>query len=345
MRKGLVTVVLPVYGVEPYLDQCIESVVAQTYPNLEILLIDDGSPDRCPEICDRWAEKDPRIRVIHKQNAGLGMARNTGIEEAEGEYICFFDSDDYVAEDTIEKVYGLAVKEQSELAIFGLKALDAKGNVKNCFIPQYGYRTYQGKEVQEEFLRDCLGPDPDSGEEFFYFSAWLFLYSTELIRRSGWRFVSERDIISEDTYSLTALMKDVQRVSVLPEALYFYRFNDNSLSRSCQSDRYERIRSFYMELKALCRKNLYSEQVIRRSSHLYFANTIAAMKQLILSQRSISWKRKELRKIIDDTVMQETLHEIRNHKMSIQRRLLFFAMRQRLCGLTYFLLALKAHLR
>ena len=97
MVSGLVTVVIPVYNVEAYLDRCVQSVVNQTYKNLEIILIDDGSPDNCPAMCDAWAQKDKRIKVVHKENAGLGYARNTGIEHATGEYICFFDSDDYVA--------------------------------------------------------------------------------------------------------------------------------------------------------------------------------------------------------------------------------------------------------
>ena len=93
----LVSVVVPIYNVEAYLDRCISSVVLQTYSNLEIILVDDGSPDRCPQICDDWARRDCRIKVIHKENAGLGMARNTGIEHATGSYVYFLDSDDYMS--------------------------------------------------------------------------------------------------------------------------------------------------------------------------------------------------------------------------------------------------------
>ena len=104
MSGTLISVVLPIYNVEKYLNRCIKSIITQTYKNLEVILVDDGSPDHCPRICDEWAKKDARIKVIHKKNEGLGMARNTGIENATGEYICFVDSDDYIAPDTIEKV-------------------------------------------------------------------------------------------------------------------------------------------------------------------------------------------------------------------------------------------------
>ena len=107
-EKALVTVVIPVYNVEKYLDRCINSVVNQTYTNLEIILVDDGSPDRCTRYLRVWAKRDARIKVIHKKNEGLGYARNTGIDHALGEYICFVDSDDYIALDLVEKTYSAA---------------------------------------------------------------------------------------------------------------------------------------------------------------------------------------------------------------------------------------------
>ena len=129
MELGLVSIVLPVYNVEKYLDRCIESVVGQTYSNLEIILVDDGSPDRCPQKCEEWAKRDKRIKVIHKANSGLGYARNTGIEYASGEYICFFDSDDYVAQDTIEKAYATAKTSNSDMVLFGHYDVDAQGKI------------------------------------------------------------------------------------------------------------------------------------------------------------------------------------------------------------------------
>ncbi|MDY4507763.1 MAG: glycosyltransferase [Candidatus Faecousia sp.] len=103
----LISVVVPVYRVEKYLDHCIQSIAAQTYPNLEILLVDDGSPDGSGAICDRWAEKDSRIRVFHKQNAGAGAARNTALDAAAGELIAFVDSDDYLHPNMYAHLYGL----------------------------------------------------------------------------------------------------------------------------------------------------------------------------------------------------------------------------------------------
>ena len=112
----MISVVVPVYKVEIYLDKCIQSVLNQTFRDFELILVDDGSPDRCGEICDQWAEKDHRIRVIHKSNGGLSDARNAGISQAKGEWLSFVDSDDWIAEDMLETLYRLAIDHDAEIS-------------------------------------------------------------------------------------------------------------------------------------------------------------------------------------------------------------------------------------
>ena len=255
MDQMLITVVLPVYKVEKFLDRCIESVVGQTYRNLEILLIDDGSPDRCPSMCDEWALKDSRIRVIHKKNAGLGEARNTGIENASGSYICFFDSDDYIHPETIEKCVTRLNRDHADVVIFGVNCVNSTGRITASYPPSVGEITFCGKDVEEKFLLELIAPTVQKdGSRSFYMSAWVMLYSMEKIRSIQWRFVSERDIISEDVYSLLSLFRFVQVVSVIPEAFYFYCENNASLSRRYIKDRYKRIKDFYLKSQELCEK-------------------------------------------------------------------------------------------
>lgn len=121
MDKPLISVIVPVYKVEEYLVECVDSIRSQTYEDLEILLIDDGSPDRSGEMCDALALEDPRIRVIHKKNGGLSSARNTGLDEAKGEYVSFVDSDDWIAPDMYERLYGLMCKHKAQIAAGGLQ--------------------------------------------------------------------------------------------------------------------------------------------------------------------------------------------------------------------------------
>lgn len=118
-KNDLISVIVPVYRVEPYIEKCIDSIVNQTYERLEIILVDDGSPDTCGEICDRYAKEDSRIRVIHKENGGLSDARNVGMERASGEYIAFIDSDDWIEPNMIEVLYRACVDSGARMACCG----------------------------------------------------------------------------------------------------------------------------------------------------------------------------------------------------------------------------------
>ena len=117
MKNPLISVVVPIYKVEEYLQRCVDSIINQTYKNLEIILVDDGSPDSCPKMCDNFAKQDKRIKVIHKINAGVSEARNTGLEYATGDYVGFIDSDDYIHPTMYEKLLNGIKKENSDICM------------------------------------------------------------------------------------------------------------------------------------------------------------------------------------------------------------------------------------
>ena len=128
MEKELISVIVPVYNIEDYIAQCIESILKQTYSNLEILLVNDGSTDCCPEICDRYAGLDSRIQVIHKSNGGLSSARNSGLNQACGEYIAFIDGDDFIHPEMLEDLY-FALKDcDADMSVCNLQYVDENGN-------------------------------------------------------------------------------------------------------------------------------------------------------------------------------------------------------------------------
>lgn len=330
MKNGVVTIVLPIYNVEKYLNRCIKSIVNQTYDNLEIILVDDGSPDRCPEMCDDWAKRDNRIKVIHKQNAGLGMARNTGIESASGEFICFFDSDDYVALDTIEKAYHVAKKETADIVVYGFCPVRGDGKTKTPIIPNLSQLTFQGSEIEGYFLPNLIAPDIKTGAATnLWMSAWTSLYSMDLIRRNEWSWVSERQIISEDVYSLLCLYKWVSKVAVIPEALYFYCENGGSLTHIYKADRYEKIKYFYDSCLSVCDELKYSKKIKEQLAYPYLSNTIAALKMIVLSSDSKRDKTKHIREIVSDEHLQHVL-QTDFQGDSRNRKLLIWAMRKRL---------------
>lgn len=115
-----ISVIVPVYKVENFLDRCVESIVGQTYENLEIILVDDGSPDNCPAMCDKWAEKDGRIKVIHKENGGVSSARNAALDIVSGDYICFVDSDDWIDPGMYEFLYKNSQKYDADISCCGI---------------------------------------------------------------------------------------------------------------------------------------------------------------------------------------------------------------------------------
>ena len=256
MFNPKVTVVLPIYNVEKYLNRCIQSVVNQSYNNLEIILVDDGSTDRSGTLCDEWEKKDSRIRVIHKKNAGLGEARNSGIDSATGQYICFFDSDDYIRLDAIDTAVTCARNNSSELVIWGW-GVNREGKLYTTCVLQVEKEYYCGDEVQSYILPNLISCDPENGHNCrLQMSAWSMLYSMNLIKENQWHFISERKIISEDVYSLLDLFSGVKSVSVIKDYLYFYCINNSSLTKSYGPDRYQKVKEFYLVLYSYAKRKI-----------------------------------------------------------------------------------------
>ena len=129
MLNPLISVVVPIYNVDKYLDRCVESIIKQTYTNLEIILVDDGSSDNSPQICDNWNVKDKRIKVIHKENGGLSDARNVGLSFATGEIISFIDSDDWIEHEMFEKMLNRKKKDNSDIVSCGVKWVKEDGSL------------------------------------------------------------------------------------------------------------------------------------------------------------------------------------------------------------------------
>lgn len=339
MIEGLISVILPIYNIERYLERCLNSVVSQTYKNLEIVLVDDGSTDNCPQLCEKWSKNDVRFKVIHKGNAGLGMARNTGIEYANGEYICFFDSDDYIHPQTIEKAFETARREQADVVLFGFNRIDSNGRCIRSVIPNPHKPVYAGEEIQEILLPDMIAPDPAGKENInIIMSACMALYSMKTIKEVGWRFVSEREIIAEDVYSLLILYKYVKRAAIIPEALYNYCQNNSSLTRTYRRDRYEKIRYFHEQCLAAQKQLGYHEEIAKRLSEPYISFTISALKMIVETDHTLKGKLEEIKDIVDDPHLQQTLQEIDLHNASVRRKVFLNILKKRMYIVCYMLL-------
>ena len=338
----LVSVVVPIYNVEKYLDRCISSIASQTYRNLEIILVDDGSPDNCPVICDEWAVKDPRIVVIHKQNEGLGRARNTGIDHANGAYICFFDSDDYIEPDTIYECVEALTKNNADLVVFGHDDVTADMQLLRIHLPNPPKKLFCGEEIKKELLPNSIYCNLQNGEDWhMMMSACNKLYSMEIIRKNNWRFASEREIISEDFYSLTELYGYLNRVCIIDKAFYHYTVNNASLSRSYRADRFERIKSFYSAMISLSERMNVRDAIEQSINGVTFGIAIGALKLIVASELTLSQKYSELSNIIKDDFMKKLIKNTDYSGAGMQKKLLYKAIKYNLVLLCFLFVYLK----
>lgn len=239
MTQIKVSIVVPVYNVELYLDRTMKSLLKQTLKEIEIIMVDDESPDNCPAICDQYANKYPNIRVIHKKNAGLGMACNSGIEIATGEYIAFCDSDDYVDSNMYEILYNTAVQYDADAVFSGIKTVDQDGIV----YPMNSYSNLQvikNKDDISNFAMNMIASKPsDPIERHTAMSAKIVLYRKNIIEENNLRFVSERELISEDLIWNLDILYHSSCIVTIPQSYYYYYKNTNSLSKKIRIDRFK----------------------------------------------------------------------------------------------------------
>lgn len=216
-NKPLISVIVPVYKVEPYLEKCVESILAQTYSNLEIILVDDGSPDNCGKICDMLKQKDLRVCVIHKTNGGLSSARNTGVDNAHGEYIGFVDSDDTIEPYMYEKLYNAIKRDGTKLAVCAINYVYDDGKVLR--------KPANGKDVILNFTQAIIEMN---SHRIFDMATWSKLYHRELF--NNLRFPIGK--LSEDYYLMFRIFERAQRVSYVDTPCYNYLQRKNSITRS-----------------------------------------------------------------------------------------------------------------
>jgi len=215
-NKPLLSVIVPVYKVEEYLPRCVESLLNQTYENLEIILVDDGSPDNCGAICDEYAARDGRIRVIHKQNGGLSSARNAGIDVARGDYLGFVDSDDWVDVHTYEWLLGMALEENVKLVCAGRYDYSSWTGEKTVGLCPPKREIISGEElVRRIFLWDNV----DS-------AAWDKLYHASLFREIRYPL----GVVSEDLPTTYRIALDAGKVGMLDRPVYYYFHRDGSIT-------------------------------------------------------------------------------------------------------------------
>lgn len=218
----LISIVIPVYKVEKYIHECVNSVISQTYKNLDIILVDDGSPDNCPKICDDYQKQDSRIRVIHKANGGLSSARNAGIKIAKGEYIAFIDSDDYVSRTYVEQMYTTLSLSGADIACVAYSSENT--NMKHSIVMEY--EVYTAESALKKLLLSSWG-------------ACAKLFRFRIFESADMMF--PEGLIYEDIAVMFKICGSVAKIAFSNSVNYYYRHNPNSttLSSSLFPEKYK----------------------------------------------------------------------------------------------------------
>ncbi|MDY5368324.1 glycosyltransferase family 2 protein [Bifidobacterium sp.] len=243
-QNPLVTIILPVYNVAKWLDTCIQSVVEQTYHNLQIILVDDGSTDEAPTICEHWAAKDRRINVVHQQNAGLSAARNTGLRLRKGEYVCFVDSDDYVEHDYVQRMLDTALAKQADMVVCNVRKEDENGNAPTEETdPDFETKTLTSRQYMFYAMHLCW-------KHWKPIVAWNKLYRSEI-----WDDLTYPvGKINEDEFVFAQLVVRCRRVACINDVLYHYVQHDDSITNKKYS-----IRNLD-KIEALCQRFLFLDE-------------------------------------------------------------------------------------
>lgn len=302
MKQPLISVIVPIYMVEKYIHRCIDSILQQTYKNLEIILIDDGSPDKCGKICDMYLSVDSRVAVIHQKNGGVGAARNTGLQHCRGEFITFVDGDDYISSDLIETLYS-KINDVDYISC-GFSRCDNEEKVQYVFAPTEEmvlsgtdalYRHYSGDNARDKI--NCV-------------YVWGKLY-----RRKLWEELNfPEKLLFEDICLMPYMQLRCKKVKFISYAGYYYREQQNSITNSTDSDH---------------RKKAFKDSFIIWDNHINFYkersmdNLVADVECLevdkIISQ-SIANTIPEGMEEFAQKILKETVRKVLTESISLQKK-------------------------
>ena len=224
MEQPGITVIIPVYNVEPFLQKCIDSILAQTYHEFEVLLINDGSNDNSGKICDYNESNDTRIKVFHKKNEGVSIARNLGLKHASGKYVTFIDSDDWIDKKYLETLWKNSTG--SDLIISGYHTQNKNLRLEAYLPKKETFLNGQFKSLYEDYIRTAIIKAP-----------WCKLFSSEIIKKNKLQFNTEMTL-GEDTIFTFGFLSVAKNISVIDYSGYYWRYNSSSLSRVVDSDRW-----------------------------------------------------------------------------------------------------------
>ena len=332
-----VSIIVPCWGVEKYLNRCVESLVRQTLKDIEIILVDDESPDRVPEMCDEWAKRDIRIKVVHKKNEGLGMACNSGMVISSGEYIAFCDSDDWVEENMYEQLYKTAIDTQSDAVYSGIQTIDEAGNIRPMSQPSK-YEVISNHDQIISIAMDMIcSKAEDSIESHIAMSAKVVLYKRRLLEMHHLQFESERRLISEDLVWNLDVLGHASVITLLPKTFYYYYINYSSLSKKVRLDRFKYFVSLRKELYRRVRNMNFPNSVGERIDRLFLRYVRSDIGNVLLSDNPFLLRYKLASERMNDNTTQEVLKSFPLQKLVLKQQIIMRLIRHKFVIALYLL--------
>lgn len=331
-----VSIIVPVYNVEPYLDRCMQSLLKQTLKEIEIIMVDDESPDHCPQLCEDYKAKYSNVKVVHKKNGGLGFARNSGLEVAKGEYVAFIDSDDFVDTDMFQHLYEYAIENNCDAVFCGYNIYkDAEHIRKMQENADYVLRC--GKDEAKKVLLDMIGPEPSyHSDAKLLMSVWRAIYSHKVIEDNHLRFVSERVYIAEDIMWHIDFLPCCQCVGLIPQTHYYYCDNGTSLTRTYRADRFQKELFLYHTQEEKLREAGYGEAEFRtRLNRQLLMKTRVCISQQVTFLKQLGYikARDNIRDIVQSPEVQAIMKTYPYRLLPMRHRLFFLLVKFRLYDL------------
>ncbi len=325
----MISVIVPIYKVEQYLNKCLDSLVAQTCNDLEIVLVDDGSPDNCPAICDEYAKKDSRITVVHKENGGLISARQAGIQAAKGDYIGFVDGDDWVEPDMYQKITDSINKYQPDIAMCQfVYNYDGKEEIsKYNFVREY----YTREQIVQEIIPTML-----FNGTYFHFgiypNCWSKVFKKDLLM-PNLMAVDQCTTIGEDTSFTYPCLLDANSVCFVDDALYHYRINQQSMTKKYDQKLKDVILLPYQVLK----KKATEFDITNQLDYylLYLINFVVRNEANASNPNSAKEKKAVLRQFTKNDQLKSAIKRTNSSVLPVQTKLIRFCLVNGLTSLLY----------
>lgn len=320
-----VSIIVPTYNVENYARFCFDSLIKQSLKNIEIILVDDGSTDSSGRICEEYALKDSRIKVIHQTNRGLGLSRNSGMAVATGEYIGFVDSDDCISKEMFKILYDNIRSHGADICYCTYKKFTVDNELMDDKEEAYAVKVWKGEKEIRQYMLDRIGLSPQYKKDNLYgASVCCGLFSRNLLLKQEARFISERQFIAEDMLFDIDVIPHCEKIVHCDIPLYYYRYNPNSLTTVYKPDRFEKNVQLYYEMYRKLGKIFRLEECFNSMSRYLLVTARIAVMQEARFVKKNGWKMAcgNVYRICDNEELQKILMKYEYKKLPIKYRVI-----------------------